>query len=156
MNFGNTITLIRTSFNAVIDTLTLTANRTYNLPNKSGTFALLDDIPVGGGASVSEYLDVSASRNILLTDSNKMLSGINTTTITLTIKEDAIANFPLNTEIEITQDNTGSVIITKDASVTLWGDGRTLNSYEIFDRFNTVTLKKKSSNNWRIYGSLKW
>lgn len=157
MNFGNAITLIRTSFNAVIDTLALTANRTYNLPNKSGTIALLDDIPVGGGgASFSETLFNSVNRTLISSDVNKFILCQNTADITIFVPDDTVT-IPINSEIEITRDSTGKVFVERlNTNVFLAGDARANIRYEILSQHQTVTIKKIAANSWRIYGSLAW
>jgi len=154
MNFGNALTLIRNSFNGVIDTLALTANRTYNLPDKSGTIALTSDIT--GGSSFSEVLNITASRTLILSDVGKFIVCNNTTDITITIPLDSSVPILVSSEIEIMQNNTGRVNIVAASGVTLSGDGRANQLFQILNRFGSVTIKQIGSNNWRIFGSLSW
>jgi hypothetical protein len=50
---------------AEINTTSLTGSQTYTLPDKSGTFAMLDDVGGGGGSGVSV---VGASSNLIITN----------------------------------------------------------------------------------------
>lgn len=150
MNFGNAITLIRTSFNAVIDTLTLTANRTYNLPDKSGTFALLDD--VGSGGSSNKVVNtITENKTLLLSDSSTIIRCNNTDGLTITIPSANV--FPIGYSVDIVQINTGQVTIVGEGGEIIKKIGGTGNAI-LIGRFAGCSVTKLVANEWYATGDI--
>lgn len=109
------------------------------------------------GAVPSQGVDVSASKSLVLADANTYQNCINSSDITLTVMSDATTNFDLWTEIEITQNGTGGVIISADTGVTIrrGGSAIAIASAVIIGQYYAVSLKKVAANTWIIYGDMQ-
>lgn len=83
------------SFIGRIDTLTLTATRTYNLPDKSGTFAMLSDITGGGATTFIALTDTPGS----YTGHGSKLVRVNAGETALEFVDGGTVYQPLDTEL---------------------------------------------------------
>jgi hypothetical protein len=71
------------NFISTLSNLSLTANRSYNLPDKNGTFAMLDDIPAdgpylplaGGTMTGNLFIEGDSTPVITITDTTNNLAG---------------------------------------------------------------------------------
>jgi len=103
---GNTLFSVQLGIFKIFNTLfnsaflnfeSLTANRTFTFPNKSGTVAMLDDVPSGGGTVTS--VDLSMPSAFTVTNNPVTTSGTLTVTgagaISQYVRGDgSLANFP--------------------------------------------------------------
>jgi len=152
---GDFLKLISGSFAGELTTPALTADRIYTFPDKNGTVAMLTDISNGG--SYSEVVNESSSFNIVGSDGGKFLRCINTNTITITVLNDAAFDFPIGTEIEITQDSTGQVNINSGSGCAIRTEGTSQTSnFRLLGQYSVATLKKVAANEWRLYGGVTW
>ena len=148
MNIGDTLTLIRASFNALIETATLTANRTYTLPDKSGTVALLDDI---GGSSGKTVSNTSISTNIVIADINNFLRCTNSSAINLTIP--ASNGYAIGSVVDIIQTGTGQVTIVPGSGISLLKFGGTGNAV-LIGQYARAQIVKLDANVWHCTGDV--
>lgn len=148
MNIGDTLTLIRQTFNAIVETATLTANRTYTLPDKSGTIALLDDV---GGGSSKTVTTITSPTNILVGDNNGVLRCNNTSAIVVTIP--ASNGYDVGFTVDIIQINTGQVTVTPGSGITLKMFGNSTSAVLIGQNAR-AQLIKLATNEWHITGDI--
>jgi len=114
-------------------------------------------ITVGDGTTAREYASstlitnaqTGTSYTLLLTDKDKLVELSNAAAITLTIPTNAVAAFPIGTQILILQTNTGQV--------TVGGSGVTINGtpgLKLRAQWSSATLIKRGTNTWVAIGDL--
>lgn len=113
-------------------------------------------ISVGGGGSTSDTLlpsvDVTASRPLVLTDRDKILQTTEATATTLTIPTNADVAFPIGTQIMLTQFSTGQLDVVGDTGVTVYSANGYLKANV---QYSGLSLVKKETNGWYLFGDLK-
>lgn len=78
-------------------------------------------------------------------------NGTTGTTI-VTIPHSSNHNFPIGTELHVSQDGTGAVKIAAEGGVDLlWHQDY---SNQLLGQYATVTIKKTGNNQWRMFGLL--
>lgn len=92
------------------------------------------------------------SYQLVLADANIERQCTNSSNLTITIPDDATANFAVGTEIDITRAGTGEVTIAAMGSVTVNSAG---NRMRISEQHTSVQLKKMAANVWRLRGATK-
>jgi len=96
-------------------------------------------------------IEVTDNKTLALTDNGYLQKFNSATDYTLTVPPESDVDFPIGTEIPVTQYNTGTVTIAE-------GLGVTINSLDdnlvINGRYATVTLKKMGSDEWLLVGNL--
>jgi hypothetical protein len=115
------ITIAGPSYGSVILTGTITANRNYTLPNKSGTFAMTSDITnVGSGL----YSQVSDSNMVTNTTTKTALTGTGAGTLEVAADTFSIGDsFEINLVGEITCNNSATLRITlENTEGVVFGD----------------------------------
>jgi hypothetical protein len=152
MRIGDLLELVSGSFLGLITTPALSANRNYNFPDKSGTVALLDDLN-----NYSEVLNENSSFTLALSDAGKFIVSTVTTDITVTVPSDGTINFPIGTEIEFFQDNTGKILFSSSTGVNIRTEGSNNSTgFQTLSRYSIASLKKIAGNEWRLFGSVTW
>jgi hypothetical protein len=93
----------------------------------------------------------SASYTLLLTDAHNYVEMEVSSANILTIPTNATVDFPIGTEIRVTQLGTGQTTITPAAGVTLRsisGKDKTTGQYSV------ATLFKRGLNEWYLFGDI--
>lgn len=151
MDIGDTLTLIRQSFEAIFDTANLTATRTYTFPNKTGTVALLDDISSGGGgSSTKSVITVFSSKSFTSNDLNNIIRCNSSSAIALNIPSNS---FDVGSVIDVIQRGTGAVSITRSFGISLlkFGGEGTAN---LIGQYARCQLIKIADSEWHITGDI--
>jgi len=110
------------------------------------------------GVATKSYVDAGtrqtvgvniAAYTLVLADAGKVLWGdFGTTAITITIPPNV---FPLGTQIEIIQANTGQVTIATGAGVSLMSEGNKRKSYA---QYAGMTIIQMAANTWWLGGNI--
>lgn len=106
-------------------------------------------------AASAKSVAVTTGRALTLADAGRCLDATASAAITITIPTDLQAAFPLDTEIEITQEGVGAVTIQAASGVTLCGIKGAKASYGLSGRYGVAALKKKGANDWRVSGDVQ-
>jgi len=85
----------------------------------------------------------TASRNIALTDRNKVVACDSASTITITIPPDSTTNFPIGSVVYIVRIGTGVVSLAAGSGVTVSRTGNLGASEELY-------VRKRAANNWIV------
>lgn len=93
----------------------------------------------------------TASHTLALADAGKLLLENSPGAIVVTIPTNATVAFPVGTEIEICQWNTGTVSITPASGVSI---GSLDSLFTISGRYGIVVLKQVVTNVWLLAGAL--
>lgn len=122
----------------------------------------VSSVSVGNGLSVTNptttpsisLLDtvstVTGNTTLALTDAGKTIYCDSSSTITITIPANSSVPFPIGTQIDFSREGTGSVVF----SITTDELHSVSDNFYIANRYNGVTLKKKNTTKWRLYGTL--
>lgn len=118
-------------------------------------YATLDsDGKVDAAQLSTKSLTVTASRALALADAGRCVDVSSLSALTVTIPTDATAAFPVDTEIEIAREGSGTVTIAAASGVTIRAAIGTKASYQIANQYAMAVLKKKGADDWRIAGDL--
>jgi hypothetical protein len=139
----------------ILSTPTLTGTWTQTMPNKTGTFAMLSDIPT---TSLSDYTlnnlgTVLFNYTLVASDNHKLITSSYSgpSIVTITVPPYSTATFATGSSVDIIQLGTAPVTFTP-------GSGVTLNSQSgyrtIAQQYVTVTLINLGINNWILVGNL--
>ena len=138
----------------ILSTPTLSGTWTQTMPNKSGTFAMISDIPT---SSLSDYtlnnLGSTTTYTLVASDDHKLITSSYSGgfTVTITIPPYSTAAFGTGSSVDIIQLGTAPVTFTP-------GSGVTLNSQSgyrtIAQQYVRVTLINLGTNNWVLVGNL--
>ena len=122
----------------------LTTLRTYTLPNRSGTIALIDDIPTPTiNAQAGNYTAV-------LTDANSVTIDMTSASAnTFTIPTNASVAFPVGSSLTVFRSGVGVTTIQATAGVIL--NGTSGGSRLIEGQYQGVLLQKKATDTWYIF-----
>jgi len=96
-------------------------------------------------------IEISTSTALALTYAQRSLKCTNATAITLTIPLNTSANFPIGTDISISQYGAGSVTFAAASGVTLNSSG---GKKCINGQFKMVALQKVDTDEWLLVGDL--
>jgi hypothetical protein len=136
------------------------------LTAKGSRIVASDRVPIaqddGGGTFSTKYVlgsevhnwslnKESASYTLLLTDAHNYVEMEVSSANILTIPTNATVDFPIGTEIRVTQLGTGQTTITPAAGVTLRsisGKDKTTGQYSV------ATLFKRGLNEWYLFGDI--
>jgi hypothetical protein len=136
------------------------------LTAKGSRIVASDRVPIaqddGAGAFSTKYVlgsevhnwslnKESASYTLLLTDAHNYVEMEVSSANILTIPTNATVDFPIGTEIRVTQLGTGQTTITPAAGVTLRsisGKDKTTGQYSV------ATLFKRGLNEWYLFGDI--
>lgn len=97
------------------------------------------------GVAISVRTDniTTASKNLQLSDSGKVVLCNNTSPIIITVANDSTVNFPIGSLVYICRLNTGSVTLSADAGVSLTRTGDMSEGEELY-------VRKRSANTWIV------
>lgn len=111
---------------------------------------------LAAGAVSARSVRVTASRALTAADAGCCLDVRAGGDVVLTIPADAVESLPVDTEIEITQEGVGGVIIAPQSGVTLCGLAGvyTTEGVALAGRYAVAVLKKKDEDDWRVTGEL--
>jgi hypothetical protein len=157
---GATVTTVAglTLTSPTLNTPTLTLSTTTSTTNGViGWVQASDKIVVGDGTNAIEFAPSTLLTNaqtgttytLALTDKDRMVEISNAGAITLTVPTDASVNFPVGSQINILQTNTGQI--------TVGGSGVTINAtpgLKLRARWSSATLIKRGTNLWVLVGDL--
>jgi hypothetical protein len=99
---------------------------------------------------VSETITSSVTLNI--NNKNRILKVNSSSAITLTIPSNASVPFPINTEVAIIREGSGTVSITPGSGVTLLS---TDSKRKIKGQYSSAALLKTASDTWLLIGSIE-
>ena len=103
----------------------------------------------------SEIVAITNSKTLVLEDAGKELSCNKTTAMNIVVPLNSDVAFPVGTEIEIYQANTGVVTVSKVSGVTFEIKNKTSPSNAVIDaRYGYIGLKKKATNLWSLRGDI--
>jgi hypothetical protein len=105
--------------------------------------------PLGG--LFRPILSVSAARTFIRDDANTFVYCTGATAFALTVPADATTNFPVGTEIDITQDGTGAITINAASGCSIRRIGSTATTgHVLLGQYAIAMLKKVATNEWRL------
>jgi len=140
------------SNNAIIANNPLTADRTYNLPDASGTVSLISNPETLQNKNIQlTIVTKTASDTLELTDAGKDIEMNVSSGNSLSVPANADVAFPVGTQIIITQLGAGQTTIVALSGVTIRSSGGKL---KITDQYSGATLIKRGTNEWVLYGNL--
>lgn len=136
-------TQLRSKLFQIVET-SLTALRTYTLPNKSGIIALINDIPTPTiNAQAGNYTAV-------LTDANSVTIDMTSASAnTFTIPTNASVAFPVGSSLTVFRSGVGVTTIQATVGVVL--NGTSGGSKTIDAAYQGVLLQKKATDTWYIF-----
>jgi hypothetical protein len=124
-----------------------TANRQWDLPDRSGTLGFL----------FSEVITVTGNKTLAIADISTFQQIDSASAITITVPADATTNFPLGSEISLHQDNIGQITLNAASGAAIRREGSTATTGHLFvGRYSLVVIKKVAANEWRAFGGLTW
>jgi hypothetical protein len=124
----------------------VTNTRTINGFNLQSNIILTNDhIDI-----VSETITSSVTLNI--NNKNRILKVNSSSAITLTIPSNASVPFPINTEVAIIREGSGTVSIAPGSGVTLLS---TDSKRKIKGQYSSAALLKTASDTWLLIGSIE-
>jgi hypothetical protein len=124
----------------------VTNTRTINGFNLQSNIILTNDhIDI-----VSETITSSVTLNI--NNKNRILKVNSSSAITLTIPSNASVTFPINTEVAIIREGSGTVSIAPGSGVTLLS---TDSKRKIKGQYSSAALLKTASDTWLLIGSIE-
>jgi hypothetical protein len=116
-------------------------DRTITIPDANGTIALNE---VTFNAQTASY-------TLALSDSGKMVEMNVGSANNLTVPPDGSVNFPIGTQINVLQTNTGQTTIVAGSGVTV----NATPGLKLRARWSSVLLVKRASNTWVALGDLQ-
>jgi hypothetical protein len=99
---------------------------------------------------VPENPQTGTSYTLVLADRGKLVAMNNAGAIALTLPTDAVANFPLNTRIDLWQEGAGQVTVG-GAGVTILSSG---GKKKLTGQYSGATLWKKAADTWALIGDI--
>ncbi len=100
---------------------------------------------------------VSAAKTLALTDANTFLMCTGATNFTINVPADATVNFLVGTEIDITQDGTGSITITGATGCNIRRIGSTATTgHVLMGQYAIAMIKKVAAGEWRCFGGVSY
>jgi hypothetical protein len=91
---------------------------------------------------------------LVLTDDGKLVTMDNASANTLTIPADATVDFPIGTQILVSQEGAGTTSIANSGSPALPTLHSPNGALDFANQYTTVTLIKKAANTWLLVGDL--
>lgn len=136
-------TQLRSKLFQIVET-SLTALRTYTLPNKSGIIALINDIPTPTiNAQAGNYTAVLTDVNSVTIDMTSESAN------TFTIPTNASVAFPVGSSLTVFRSGAGVITIQATTGVIL--NGTSGGSRLIEGQYQGVLLQKKATDTWYIF-----
>ena len=133
------------SYETTLTVIDPTADRTINLPNRSGTVVL----------STLEINAQTASYTLVLTDESRVVEMSTTSANSVTIPLNSSVPFPTGTQITIIQINTGQTSLAVTSGVTLnCTPQSSTNAGKLRTQWSSCTLIKRATDTWIAIGDL--
>lgn len=125
------------------------------LPEKQINFTAKSKNVLNG--LVRPIQNLSANYTITIADANSFLVCNSAAAFSITIPTDASVNFPVGTEIDITQDGAGLITINAASGCNVRRIGATaITGHILLGRYAIAMLKKIAANEWRLYGGVSY
>jgi hypothetical protein len=106
--------------------------------------ATLQETDVNGTVRyVRQDISTTSSRNLALTDRNKVVACNSASTITITVPADSTVNFPVGSVVYIVRLGSGVVTLAAAGGVTVSRTGNLGSSEELY-------VRKRAANNWIV------
>lgn len=157
---GATVTTIAglTLTGSTITTPTLTLSATSSTTSGRIAFdAAADKIIVGDGTSAVEFASSTLITNaqtisytLVAADKDKLVEIGSTSATTLTVPANTSVAFPIGTQVNILQTNTGQITIAGTSGVTVNGTP----GLKLRAQWSSATLIKRAENTWVAVGDL--
>ena len=109
-------------------------------------------IPAGGvlEAPLTTRLVSTTSDTPVIADAGKLIEFSNTSTITVTIPDNTTTPFPIGTQINLLQINTGQVVVAGALGVTVNANP----GLKLRGQWSSATLIKRAINTWVLIGDI--
>jgi hypothetical protein len=126
----------------------------------TGNAAVSGNLAVGAIADVEQDItninelqknEQTASYTLVLSDAGKLIEVLNASANTVTIPANSSVAFPVGTQILVTQTGVGQTSIAGAAGVTLWSKD---SNVKLSAKYSAVTLIKRSTDTWYLFGDL--
>lgn len=131
----------------------LTAARTYTLGMPDGSYTY--SFPARTGTlTLDERLQraiTGPTDTLALADAGAVIKGNSGSTITIMIPPVASVPFPVGTQIDLVNINTGAIALTPDSGVTLNSKS---SKRRIASQWGAATLLHESTNVWVLFGDI--
>lgn len=114
----------------------------YTFPARTGTLALNERL---------QRAITGATDTLALTDAGAVVKGNSGSTITIMIPPVASVPFPVGTQIDLVNINTGAIALTPDSGVTLNSKS---SKRRIASQWGAATLLHESTNVWVLFGDI--
>ena len=101
---------------------------------------------IASGDVVSKATDFTIS----LTDAGKLIDVNSVTNVAATIPADADVDFEIGAVVDFFQYNSGQIVITPAVGVTIRSHG---NKYKTAGLHAVISIRKRGSNDWVVYGN---
>ena len=115
---------------------------TYSFPARTGTLALNERL---------QRAITGATDTLALADAGAVIKGNSGSTITIMIPPVASVPFPVGTQIDLVNINTGAIALTPDSGVTLNSKS---SKRRIASQWGAATLLHESTNVWVLFGDI--
>ena len=125
-----------------------------------GATLTIDDLagdPKPAGFNVADIATHNAAYTLVLSDAGKMIYHSETTARAWTVPPNASVAFPVGTVINLLNNSTGNITITRGSGVVVrWfeGDGTAaVNGNHVLDGGSVATITKLASDTWGLWGN---
>lgn len=106
---------------------------------------------VVASAALATNAQTGTSYTLVLADAdNKVIELSNTAAITLTVPTNAVVPFPIGSQIQLLQTNTGQVTVAGSGGVTINANP----GLKLRGQWSFATLIKRSANGWVLVGDV--
>jgi hypothetical protein len=140
----STVKLAQTSGSEAVTTATIrnSAVSTVKIEDRAVTSAKIGPV---------EFVEVTTSRNIALTDYGKTLKVNSSSLVEITALNNTVLALPVGTEIYVIRYGTGGVTFLQGAGATIISD---TNRKSIKTQYSSASLIKTDTNEWLLTGNL--
>jgi hypothetical protein len=109
-------------------------------------------IPAGGvlESPLVQNPQTGTSYTLALLDAGRLVELSNTSTVTITVPLESTVAFPIGTQIQMLQTNTGQVVVAGAVGVTVNATPGT----RFRTQWSSATLIKRAANTWVLIGDL--
>lgn len=118
------------------------------------TVVVHDGATAGGTPLAKENFPINAQTGTtytpVLADNGKIIELSNTAAITVTVPTNASVAYPIGTQIQLLQTNSGQVTVQGDTGVTVNANP----GLKIRGQWSAATLVKRATNTWVLLGDI--
>lgn len=137
-------------WSSTIETSALTSNVTHTLPNQTGTFALLSDLPTAGPLTINNQSGASYTLQLSDGDNNTLVKMTSASPNSIVI--DGSIAFPIGTSIMVGTAGGGLTTVSTTGSAVLLTPGGVASTLEL--QYGGAVLIKVSSTEWYMWGDV--